>query len=141
MKHRRLIFILLTALGASLPAGCMMFPPGPYRPVNTTKYSIENTDKFVLLDRAVQRSVTCTGLQERILPDGRLEVVANVKNNENRRIQVQVNCVFKNEQGSPTGDETPFQNLILSEYSTKAVQFASMNPQARRYTIRVRQTR
>ena len=76
-----------------------------------------------------------------MLDDGRLEVVANVKNRESRRIQVQINCVFKNEQGFSTGDETPFQTLILAENSTEAVSFTAMNSLAKKYTIRVRQAR
>lgn len=118
-----------------------MNQPGPLPPLDTTKFTLENTEKFVLLDQPTQYSVTCTGLQERPLGDGRLEVVANVKNREPRRIQVQVNCVFKDEQGFSTGDETPWQTLILSENSTEAVRFTAMNTQAKRYTVRVRQAR
>jgi uncharacterized protein YcfL len=138
MNHRR--HSLLLVLAAAFLAGCQS-TPGPYEALDTTKYTIENTNKFVLLDQPAQVSVTCTGLQERVLPDGRFEVVANVKNRENRRIQVQVNCVFKDEQGVSTGDETPFRNLILAENSTEAVKFTSMNNLARKYTIRVRQAR
>ena len=67
--------------------------------------------------------------------------MANVKNRENRRIQVQANCVFKDDQGFSTGDETPFQTLILAENSTEAVHFTAMNTLAKKYTIRVRQAR
>jgi uncharacterized protein YcfL len=123
-----------------LLAGCAT-EPGPFLPQDTTKYTVENTEKFVLLDKPTQYSITCTGLQERVLPDGRLEVVANVKNRENRRIQVQINCVFKDGQGFTTGDETPFQTLILAENSTETVRFTAMNTLAKRYTIRVRQAR
>lgn len=123
-----------------LLAGCAT-EPGPFTPQDTTKYTVENTEKFVLLDKPTQVSITCTGLQERELPDGRLEVVANVKNRENRRLQVQINCVFKDAQGFTTGDETPFQNLILAENSTETVRFTAMNTLAKRYTIRVRQAR
>jgi uncharacterized protein YcfL len=123
-----------------LLVGCAT-EPGPFTPQDTTKYTVENTEKFVLLDKPTQHSVTCTGLQERLLPDNRLEVVANVKNRENRRIQVQINCVFKDAQGFTTGDETPFQTLILAENSTETVRFTAMNPLAKRYTIRVRQAR
>lgn len=132
------LFLSLAALGLS--AGCVT-KPGPFAPVDTTKFTLENTEKFVLLDKPAQNSVTCTGLQERPLADGRLEVVANVKNRESRRIQVQINCVFKDEQGFSTGDETPWQTLILSENATEAVRFTAMNPQAKRYTVRVRQAR
>lgn len=132
--------LLLAVAALALAAGCAT-EPGPYPPQDTTKYTLENTEHFVALDKPTQNSVTCTGFQPRILGDGRFEVVANIKNRENRRIQVQVNCVFKDEQGFSTGDETPFQNLILTENSTEAVRFTSMNAAARNYTIRVRQAR
>ncbi len=130
----------LAVVTLALLAGCAT-EPGPYTPQDTTKYTVENTEKFVLLDKPTQISVTCTGLQERLLPDGRLEVVANVKNREARRIQVQIQCVFKDEQRVSTGDETAWQTLILAENSTEAVRFTAMNPQAKTYEIRVRQAR
>jgi uncharacterized protein YcfL len=139
MKHHR-SFLLCLAPAAAFLAGCAS-NPGPDEQLDTTKYTIESTGKFVRLDEPAQVSVTCTGLQERILPDGRLEVVANVKNLEKRRLQVQINCVFKDEQGVSIGDETPFRNLILTESATQAVQFTSVNNLARKYTIRVREPR
>ena len=132
--------LLSATMALALLAGCVT-EPGPFQPLDTTKYTLENTDKFVLLDKPAQISVTCTGLQERILADGRLEVVANVKNRESRRIEVQINCVFKDDQNFATGDETPFQTLILAENSTEAVRFTAMNTTAKKYTIRVRQAR
>jgi uncharacterized protein YcfL len=131
---------LLATVALALFAGCAT-EPGPFTPQDTTKYTVENTEKFVLLDKPTQVSVTCTGLQERLLSDGRLEVVANVKNREARRIQVQIQCVFKDEQRVSTGDETAWQTLILAENSTEAVRFTSTNPQAKTYEIRVRQAR
>jgi hypothetical protein len=137
MKQHLIYF--LCAAAVSLLTGCAT--PGPFAPQDTTKYTLENTEKFVLLDQAAQYSVTCTGLQERLLADGRLEVIANVKNRETRRIQVQIQCVFKDEFGTSTGDETPWLTLILSENSTEAQRFSSMNALAKKYTIRVRQAR
>jgi uncharacterized protein YcfL len=132
--------LLVSVAALTLLPGCVT-QTGPFPPLDTTKFTLENTDRFVLLDQPTQNSVTCTGLQEIPLADGRLEVVANVKNRENRRIQVQINCVFKDAQGFSTGDETPWQTLILSEFSTEAVRFTAMNPQAKKYTVRVRQAR
>jgi hypothetical protein len=139
MKTKSFVSVAFAAAGLAFLGGCAT--PGPFVPQDTTKYTLENTEKFVLLDEPTQHSVTCTGLQERLLPDGRLEVVANVKNRETRRIQVQINCVFKDAQGFSTGDETPFQTLILAENSTEAVRFTAMNVLAKKYTIRVRQAR
>jgi uncharacterized protein YcfL len=132
------LFVAVVAL--ALAAGCVN-EPGPFAPLDTTKFTLENTDRFVLLDKPAQNSVTCTGLQQLLTGDGRIEVVANVKNREARRIQVQINCVFKDDQGFSTGDETPWQTLILSENSTEAVRFTAMNTQAKKYTVRVRQAR
>jgi len=136
----KLLALPAVVAGLVLLAGCAT-EPGPFTPQDTTRYTLENTEKFVLLDKPTQVSVTCTGLQERALADGRLEVVANVKNREARRIQVQINAVFKDDQGFSTGDETPFQTLILAENSTEAVRFTAMNTLAKKYTIRVRQAR
>jgi len=138
ITHRLSVFSAVA--GLLLVGGCAT-EPGPFTPQDTTKYTVENTEKFVLLDKPTQTSITCTGLQERMLPDGRLEIVANVKNRESRRLQVQIGCVFKDEQGFSTGDESPYQNLILAENSTEAVRFTAMNNLAKRYTIRVRQAR
>ena len=139
MKHHWKPFCLI-ALTAAFFAGCRT-TSGSDESFDTTKYTIESTDKFVLLDQTPQGVVACTGLQERILPDGRLEVVANVKNREKHRIQLQLDCVFKDEQGVSTGDETPVRSLALPENVTEAVKFASANNLARKYTIRVRVVR
>jgi hypothetical protein len=114
---------------------------GAYEPKNVSKYDLENNARFVLLDKGVERSVTCPGIQERILDDGRLEVTANLRNRLNRRIEVQVNCVFKDERGFPTNDESPFRTFILTENAQEAVTFVSLNSQPKTYTLRVRQAR
>src|SRR6266513_1827113 len=91
-----LLSILALGTAATLLAGCQH--EGAYAPVNTTQFDLENKSNFVLLDPGAQHSVTSPGIQQRTLEDGRLEVVANLRNRENRRIQVEVNCVFKDEQ-------------------------------------------
>ncbi len=128
----------LATFAAVLLAGCV---GGAYGPANTSRHDLENREKFVLLDSLTQSAVTCSGLQERRLADGRLEVSANVRNRENKRIQVQINCVFKDANGFSTGDETPFQTLILTENAQETSTFTSLNDKAQRYTIRVRLAR
>lgn len=140
--NKKLLLPIITAATLAMLAGCATdYDQGARRPQNTTGGSAETSDKFVLMDKQVQYSISCSSLQERVNEDGRLEVVANIRNRENRRIQVQVNCIFKDESGFSTGDETPFQTLILGENSHEAVRFTSMNNQARKYTVRVRQAR
>ncbi|HRI15845.1 MAG TPA: YcfL family protein [Verrucomicrobiota bacterium] len=137
MKQLRFAFALLLM---GLSAGCAGHQ-GAYPPVNTTVGNQEMASKFVLMDPGAQYSVTSSGLQETRLDDGRLQVVCVLRNQENRRIQVQVQCVFKDPQGFATGDETPWENVILTENSMETVRFVSLNNQAATYTIRVRQAR
>ena len=139
-KHLNLTAITVFAAAALFVAGCASHDTGAYVPVNTTVNDVENHDLIVLLDSRVQYSVTCSGIQQRNLPDGRLEITANIRNRENRRIQVQVSCLFKDDQGFPSeGEEAPFQTLILSENAQEPVHFASMNSKAHRYTVRIRE--
>ena len=123
-----------------LAGGCARHE-GAYAPVHSPHADLENQSKFVLLDSATRDSVTSSGLQERILEDGRLEVIANVRNRLNRRIEVQINCVFKDARGFPIQDDVPFRTLILTENAQEGVRFVSAVPGADTYTIRVRQAR
>ena len=140
MKKSNLILLTVTT-ATLLVAGCSTYDKGPYLPEPSQTPAYENTAPVVLLDPGVQYSLTCTGVSERTLPDGRLEVIAQLRNRENRRIEVQANCVFKDAAGVATGDETPFIPVILTENSTEQVKFVSINALAKKYTIRVRQAR
>lgn len=116
-------------------------PGGAYTPKNATKYDLENREKIVFESWGAQRAATCSGLQERVNEDGRLEVAANMRCRVNKRVQLQISCVFKDIQGFSTGDETPWQTLILTENSQETVRFIAMNDKAKGYTIRVREAR
>ena len=131
------LLLSTTALVAAL-SGCAS--GGAKRPVNATKYDVEGSSQFVLFDSGAQRSVTSPGVQESRTTDGRMKVTAHLRNRENRRIEVQANCVFKDAQGF-TVDETPFRTVILDENATQDVSFEAFNKDAVRYTIRVRQAR
>ena len=135
------ILALLPVTAALLIAGCSTYDKGPYLPQPSKTPAYENTERFVLLDPGAQRSITCTGIHEATLSDGRLEVTAQIRNRENRRLEVQANCVFKDGNGISTGDETPFQTVILTENSTEQVKFTASNAASKKYTIRVRQAR
>jgi hypothetical protein len=136
-------FLSILAAGGTvlLAVGCSTYDKGPYLPQNSKTPAYEGKEPVVLLDPDVQYSVTCSGIQEQTLPDGRLEVVAHLRNRENRRIEVQAGCIFKDQNAFSTSDETPFVTVILTENSTEDVKFTSMNSAAKKYTIRVRQAR
>ena len=124
-------------------AGCKSaYDQGPYVPQASKTPAYESTEPVVLMDPGVLQSITATGQPlAQTLPDGRLELTVQLRNRENRRIEVQANCVFKDVNGISTGDETPWQTVILTENSTEHVKFVSANDKAKRFTIRVRQAR
>jgi hypothetical protein len=113
---------------------------GAYLPLNVPVNEKENYVAVVLLNRRAQNSVAVPGIQEKHLPDGRLQVAVQLRNRENRRIQVQANCEFKDAQGFAL-DSTPFQNVFLDENAQEQVNFVSMTDKAVKYTIRVREAR
>ncbi|HEY9508289.1 MAG TPA: YcfL family protein [Verrucomicrobiae bacterium] len=139
MKKNLLTLVALSFVALAF-TGCetAVVDHGAYLPLNATVNDIENRAGIVLLDKRVQNSVTCPGIQETHLPDGRLQVAAQLRNREERRIQVQVNCEFKDAQGF-TIDSTPFQNVFFDSNSQETVRFIAMNEKAVRYTIRIRQ--
>ena len=137
--NKSLISLLAASGAVLLAAGCSTHDKGPYLPEGVKTPAYEGREPVVLLDPGVQYSVTCVSLQEKTLPDGRLEVIAHLRNRENRRIEVQANCVFKDQNGFSTDDESPFAMVILTENATEDARFVSMNNLAKKYTIRVRQ--
>lgn len=142
MKTTTLALVPITLAACALLGCKSTYDKGPYLPQTSKTPAYETTEPVVLLDPGVQRSITVAGQPfARTLDDGRLEVVVQLRNRENRRIEVQANCVFKDVNGISTGDETPFQTVILTENATETVRFVSMNDKARRYTVRVRQAR
>ena len=136
----KILLNLIAAAGLAITfAACSTSTPGPYTP--TPVADVEGKEPIVLMDKMVQTSVTSQGIRYRELPDGRLEVVAVIQSKDPRRIQVQVQCVFKDVNGLGIEDETPWQTLILTENGQEQLSFKSMNNQAKKATLRVRQAR
>ncbi|HMD61803.1 MAG TPA: YcfL family protein [Opitutaceae bacterium] len=121
-------------------AGCAA-APGTQAPRDSTKFTVENTDRFIVLDADTEAAVNCTGLQERTLGDGRLEVIANVKNLSGGPAKVRIQCLFLDDEGAPVGAEGPWQVLALSAGSTEVVRFTAPDAAAKRYAIRARKLR
>ena len=129
---------LLSVLAAALLAATGCETGHAYPPVDTNKNAVENAEPVVMMNARVQHSVTSSGVQETMLPDGRMQVTANLRNLEARRIEVQAQCEFKDAEGFPV-DSTPWTTVVLTEDSQEGVKFVSMNDKAKRFTVRVRE--
>jgi hypothetical protein len=141
MTSRRSTFSLLAlaVLAAGL-AGCAGVPEAR-APQDSTKFTVENTDRFLALDAATEAVISCTGLQERLLADGRLEVVANLRNSGTSAVKVRVQCVFLGDEGQPITVDAPSQSVAISAGATEVVRFTAPSAAAKRYSIRVRTAR
>jgi uncharacterized protein YcfL len=134
----RLFFAgLLAILALSALEGCASAPGVP-PPQDTTKFTVENTDRFLSLDADTEASVGCTGLQERTLEDGRIGVVANLRNSSDRALKLQVQCVFLDDGGMPVASDSAWQTVPIKAGATEVVRFTAPSSKARRYSIRAR---
>jgi hypothetical protein len=113
----------------------------PQAPQDSTKFTVGNTERFAALDAATQADISCTGLQERTLGDGRLEVVASIRNSGEKPMRLQVQCSFIDERGMPVGGGGPWQALAIGAESTEVARFTAPSAAGQRYAIRVRAAR
>src|SRR3954470_4050874 len=132
------LIITTLAVSSFFLSGCAT-SEGARPPVVKTESALENSSQYALMGPRVERSIDFSSTQQKYLEDGRLEIITNVRNRENRRIEVQISCVFKDERNFSTGDETPWRTLILTENAQEAVNFTSMNNRAKNFTIRARE--
>jgi hypothetical protein len=136
LRRSSLSFLAAASLAAVL-AGCAGAPE-TRAPQDSTKFTVENTDRFLALDAATEAVISCTGLQERLLADGRLEVVANLRNSGTSAAKVRVQCVFLDNEGQPLNVDPPSQSVALAAGATEVVRFTAPSAAAKRYSIRVR---
>jgi hypothetical protein len=138
MTHTRQAFLGFCALGALALLGGCASASSRDEAQETTKFTVENTDRFIALDAATEAAISCTGLQERLLGDGRLQVVANLRNSGTGDVRVHVQCVFLDDQGMPVDAPAPWENIMISNSATEVVRFAAPDKHAKKYSIRVR---
>ena len=140
MTLRNLLALSASICGFAALAGCAG-TVAPQAPQDTNKFTVGNTERFAALDAATQADVSCTGLQERTLGDGRLEVVASIRNRGEKPIRIQIQCSFMDERGMPVEEGGPWQLLTIDSNSTEVERFTAPSVAAGRYAIRVRAAR
>ena len=123
--------------------GCVQIErEGVYFPEGQNLHNYESLATFVLLDSLAKDYVTQAGpTVEKRLEDGRLEVVAAIRNRTNNPVIIQANCVFKTYDGIEIGDATPFQDVLLDPNATQSLRFTSYSAEASGYTVRIRRQR
>ena len=139
LEHVSRLPLVCSLAAAAVLGGCVTAPAPKSLPPGPSPLAVASDQPFLAVDEAARNSVTCAALAERILADGRLEVLASLRNAAGRDFPAEVQCLFKDGQGALIGEATPWQKLALADRATETVRFISKGGAARRFTIAVRQ--
>jgi uncharacterized protein YcfL len=127
-------FFALALLGI-FTFGC----EGAYRPAKIPGADVENTETFVLFTKKLKGQVTVEGQRAKWTGANLLEVQARIRNRTEKPLQVEVQTVFKDDQGFSVNDTSAWKRLIFEPNETKIYRVNSINSKARNFTIRVRE--
>ncbi len=125
---------LLTSL-VLLCFGCAN--EGPYRPAQREE-SPEIENLIVILDEKLTPFVAVDAHHTERTAQGKLKVMANLRNRTNQDHTVQVQTVFRDANGFSIDDDTPWETILLTANETRTISTTSTTPKAERYTIRIR---
>ncbi|MFH1762860.1 MAG: YcfL family protein [Gemmatimonadota bacterium] len=132
MGSKRWVALLVVFLALG---GC----EGAYRAEKVPLADVEDRETFVLLTKSLQGQVTVEGQRAKWNEANLLEVQARIRNRTEEPLQVEVQTVFKDAEGFSTDDEAVWRRLMFEPNETKIYRVNSLNPKARRFTIRVRE--
>lgn len=135
-RSRRLAVVGAVLLSVAL-AGCA--GPAQTPAVTATRYTLADTAKVALLDATVRQAVECTGLQVSRRADGRMEVIASLKNLGRPTLAVRVSAIFSGPMGEASAGETAWHRLTLEGNNTVVARFVSRDARAADFVVRVRQ--
>lgn len=126
--------IIFVALVMFVAIGCSS---GPYRAKSPKKDKelYEQTQNFVVLDKALQKKIAVADQSPSRTEDGRLKVRAKILNKTKKDLSIQVQTIYKDEEGYPV-DETNWQLEIIPAKAYYYYESKSLNNKATDYTIR-----
>ena len=117
---------------------------GPYHTIPyDLKQDKERNLKVVILDKDLDnqfssKRVVILSQKTELTEDNRLKVYCEIRNMKNEMLRLQIQTVFRDEQGFQLGDDTNWELILIPSYTTYAYKTAAFNPKAKDYTIRIR---
>ena len=116
-------------------AGCAAWQ-GP-KPLQAWK-AVGKSEEIVALDKAAHTLVAVQSKAEERRPDGRLALRVELANLSDKDLAIQVQTLFRDKAGVPTGEDTPFEPMVLPGMGSKIYSVVSLRPDAATYTIQVK---
>jgi uncharacterized protein YcfL len=128
------IFLLLLAV---LIAGCASVPAKGIKPLKESQL-YEETQTFVYLNKGLNKQLMLVDQAVSFTEDGRLVVKAKLFNKLPQDLRVQIQTVFKDQDGYPSGDETNWELIIVPHNAYYYYEAKAMNVKGRNYVSRCR---
>lgn len=128
--------ILLLVL-VVLITGCWSVPAKGIKPKKASQL-YEETETFVYLSRGLNKQLLLADQAVSTTEDGRLVVKAKLFNKRAEDLRVQIQTVFKDSDGYPTGDETNWELIIIPHNAYYYYEAKAMNTKGQKYVCRCR---
>lgn len=129
------------AIAVVLLSGCAA---GPYHNIPfDIKQDKERNLKVVVLDKDLDnqfssKRIVILAQKTELTEDNRLKVYCEIRNMKEKMLKVQIQTVFRDEQGFQIGDDTNWELILIPGYATYAYKTAAFSSKAKDYTIRIR---
>lgn len=127
---------ILLVVGLAVTS-CAKDQPGPYVGFHYPG-GLEDTETLVLLDKSLQSLISIDGQRASYTPDGRLKAEVRFRNLSSQPLTVQLQTVFKDEEGMECGDTTAWQTVLMESHAAEIYSANALNSNSVRYTVRVR---
>lgn len=127
--------LLLIAVVASV-GGCASRGPGVPEP--DSKAFAKTKAPINLLDKSLSDKLGSDAASLTRTDDGRLKVAINIRNKSSKGLHVQARCVFKDDMGLSTGDETAWEEIYMSPRQSVTYRAESKVRNAITHTVEVR---
>lgn len=128
--------ILLLAL-AVLIAGCASVPAKGIKPKKASQL-YEETETFVYLSKGLNKQLLLADQAVASTEDARLVAKAKLFNKLPEDLRVQIQTIFKDKDGYPTGDETNWELIVIPHNAYYYYEAKAMNTKAKGYVSRCR---
>jgi len=125
-KFLSLLFII------ALLSACV----GPYK-VTREDNALERNEKIVFMDRKLQDDLTIVGLRRGRLANGLLKVEAQIKNQTDKSLPVQIKLRFKDEDKFFV-EETNWMPVVIAPNAIYSFDSNSLSDKPVDYTISIR---
>ena len=132
---KKIPLLLLVVLIAV--AGCASVPAKGVKPKKASQL-YEETETFVYLSKGLNKQLMLVDQTVSSTEDGRLVVKAKLFNKLPEDLRVQIQTVFKDKDGYPSGDETNWELILVSHNAYYYYEAKAMNAKGQNYVSRCR---